>query len=373
MDDRFGSRRVGAALDDCAVAAVALPKWRLAFGAPPKRVAVLRALQLGDLLCAIPALRALRSALPKVQVTLICLPWAREFVIRFGRYIDEFLEFPGFPGLPERTFAAKEFPKFVARAIESQFDLAIQMHGSGSFVNPMLLLLGAQHNAGYYLPGEWCPDLERFLAYPHGLPEVRRHLALMEFLGVPPCGEELEFPLRESDRDELAVLDEARSLDLGTYACIHPGARYASRRWGAERFATVADWLRQRGLRVVITGSDDEVDLANRVAAAMSGPATNLAGRTSLGALAALIAGARLVVSNDTGISHVAAALKVPSVVVVTGSDPKRWAPLDRARHRIVFHQVDCQPCEHLICPIGHPCATGLEPERVVSVAESFI
>lgn len=373
MDDRFGSRKVGAALGDCAFEALALAKRLSASGGLPQRIAVLRALQLGDLLCAVPAFRALRSAVPEAKITLICLPWANGFAIRFGRYIDEFLEFPGFPGLPERTFAAKQFPDFLARAVESQFDLAIQMHGSGSFVNPLLLLLGARRNAGYYLPGEWCPDVARFLAYPQELPEVRRHLALMEFLGVPPCGEELEFPLLESDRHELAALDEARSLEPGTYACIHPGARYASRRWGAERFATVADWLCQRRLRVVITGSADEIDLANTVETAMSGPSINLAGRTSLGALAALIGDARLVVSNDTGISHVAAALKVPSVVVVTGSDPKRWAPLDRERHQIVFHQVDCQPCEYPICPIGHPCATGLEPERVVSVAESFI
>lgn len=339
----------------------------------PKRIAVLRALQLGDLLCAVPALRALRSALPEAHITLICLPWGREFAARFDRYIDDFLEFPGFPGLPERPFAAEQLPGFLSRALDARFDLAIQLHGSGSFVNSLLLLLGARLNAGYYLPGQWCPDPERFLAYPIGMPEVRRHLALMEFLGARPCGEHLEFPLRASDHEELAAIGEAQSLEAGKYACIHPGARYASRRWGAGRFAAVADWLTRRGLSVVITGSAAEAQLADEVASAMAGPAINLAGRTTLGALAALLVGARLVVSNDTGISHVAAALRVPSVVVVTGSDPVRWAPLDRALHQIVSHRVDCQPCEHVICPIGHPCATGLEPERVLSAAEAFL
>ncbi|HVX11005.1 MAG TPA: glycosyltransferase family 9 protein [Pirellulales bacterium] len=237
----------------------------------------------------------------------------------------------------------------------------------------MLLLLGARFNAGFYLPGEWCPDAERFLPYPGDRPEVWRHLSLMEFLGAPALGDELEFPLRPRDYEELASVDECRSLRPGGYVCIHPGARYASRRWGAERYAAVADALTRKGLDVVITGSAAEVQLARDVAEAMARPAINLAGRTTLGALAALLTDARLVISNDTGISHVAAGLNVPSVVVVTGSDPQRWAPLDRSLHPIASHHVDCQPCEHVDCPIGHPCATGLAPEHVLAIADALI
>lgn len=339
----------------------------------PRRVAVLRALQLGDLLCAVPALRALREALPNARITLIGLAWAREFVDRFDHYLDDFLELPGFPGLPERPFDAAAFVDFLTAAQARRFDLAIQLHGSGSFVNPLTVMLGARHNAGYYVPGDYCPDPERFLAYPEDMPEVRRHLALMEFLGATPRGEELDFPVREADRQALEELNDARHLRHGEYVCIHPGARYPSRRWGAERFAAVADHLGEMGLEVVITGSRSETDLAASVAAAMRRPSTNLAGQTTLGSLAALLDGARLVVSNDTGISHVAAGVHVPSVVVITGSDPKRWAPLDRQRHRTISHRVDCQPCEHVICPIGHPCATELLPERVFEVARELV
>lgn len=340
---------------------------------PPRRVAVLRALQLGDLLCAVPALRALRGALPQAHITLISLGWARDFVNRFDRYLDDFLELPGFPGLPERDFDPAAFVDFLATAQARRFDLAIQMHGSGSFVNPLTVMLGARHAAGFFLPGDYCPDPQRFLPYPDDLPEVRRHLALLEFLGAPPLGEELEFPIRDTDREALAEVDDANSLRAGEYVCIHAGARYPSRRWGAERFAAVADRLDQFGLRVVITGSASERELAASVAAAMRRPSINLAGRTSLGALAALLSDARLVVSNDTGISHVAAAVCVPSVVVVTGSDPRRWAPLDGQRHRTVSHRVDCQPCEHVVCPIGHPCATELSPDTVFEAARELI
>jgi ADP-heptose:LPS heptosyltransferase len=103
----------------------------------------------------------------------------------------------------------------------------------------------------------------------------------------------------------------------------------------------------------------------------MRAPAVDLAGKTSLGGLAALVARARLVLANDTGISHIAAALQAPSVIVASGSDPRRWAPLDRRRHRVLWHPAACRPCAHAACPIGHPCALGVSDERVTREALS--
>src|SRR5581483_11110387 len=120
-------------------------------------------------------------------------------------------------------------------------------------------------------------------------------------------------------------------------------------------------------LEVVITGDEGERELAETVVRQMSKPALNLAGKTDLGSLAALISAARAVVCNDTGVSHLAAALRVPSVVLVTASDPRRWGPEDRRLHRVLRHRVTCSPCRHVVCPIDHRCSTGLSSDRVVS------
>ncbi|MGE5638712.1 MAG: glycosyltransferase family 9 protein [Clostridia bacterium] len=329
------------------------------------KVAVVRALQLGDLLCAVPALRALRGAYPDAHIAFVGLPWAREFVARFFRYLDAFIEFPGFPGLPERECAATALPDFFAGMRAQRFDLAIQLHGSGQLMNPLTMLMGAARNAGFYAAGHYCPDPDRFVEWRAEEHEVLRWLRLLERMGVTAKGTQLEFPLAEQDLREFQLL---RLADL-PYAVVHPGSQLPSRRWPLERFAEVADALAAEGLRVVLTGSRSEAELTARLRAAMREPAIDLAGRTSLGALAAVIGRARLLVSNDTGVSHIAAAMRTPSVIIACGSDPKRWAPLNRELHRVLSYEVDCRPCAHRECPIGHPCALGVTVDEVLAEA----
>jgi ADP-heptose:LPS heptosyltransferase len=339
----------------------------------PGNIAVLRALQLGDMLCAVPALRALRSAYPQARLTLIGLPWARELAARYSRYVDDFIEFPGFPGLPERGCDPRAFTAFLADAQDRRFDLALQLHGDGRLTNAVTALLGARHCAGFFPRGGACPDPLRFLPWEPREHEVLRPLRLLERLGVPGAGIDLEFPLDEVDRGELARLVQAFRFRPGQYVCVHPGAQLASRRWPPERFARVADALAAEGHTVVLTGTAAEAAVTCAVAGAMRARAVDLTGRTSLGALAALVARARLLVCNDTGVSHIAAAMRTPSVVVSCGADTARWSPLDPARHRVLAHEPACRPCGYASCPFGHECAQGVEPAAAIAEARALL
>jgi lipopolysaccharide heptosyltransferase II len=342
--------------------------------APPGRalrIGVFRALVLGDMLCAVPALRAIRAAWPAAEITLIGLPWAAGLAERLTQ-VDRFVAFPGHPGLPEREPDLAALPRFIEAMQAQHFDLLLQLHGSGSIVNPLLASFAARHTAGFVEPGGYCAEPELHTPWPTHGHEIERLLALTDHLDLPRQGTQLELPLRDEDREAL----HAQWPQLGqrqALVCLHPGAQLPSRRWPPERFAAIGDQLAAEGCEIVITGTAAEAPLADAVRRAMRAPALSLAGQTTLWTLAALIERARLLVCNDTGVSHVAAALHTPSVVVSLGADVSRWAPLDRARHRVLWQPVPCRPCSHAVCPIGHPCATGLQVDEVAAAAREAL
>ena len=296
-------------------------------------IVVLRALPgLGDLLCAVPALRALRAAAPHARITLLGLELVRALAVRYRRLIDRFEAVPGFPGLPEQEVDEEALATFLTAMRARRPDLALQLHGDGRVSNRLVLQLGAAHAAGSYPPGE-APPGEYFLPSEEG-PEIRRMLRPVLALGAPDMGDHLEFPLLPSDEALGRGLLRAWGLPRRGYVCVQPGASRSDRRWGVSGFAAVADAHAAEGQHIALTGTAAEVGLTAAVRRRMQAPAADLGGRTSVGGLAALFAGAGLVVCNDTGAAHLAAALGTPSVVIFApGADVVRWAPLDGERH----------------------------------------
>lgn len=312
-----------------------------------RRILVIRALPgLGDVLCAAPALRALRSAYPDADLALLGLPGATEVLARSGGHVDRVLPFQGWPGIPEGPAGCAPGPASVDLGVayaglvalqRERFDLVLQLHGDGSVTNQLALAIGGRFTAGFHAASAPAPGAGRFFPYPDDLHEIHRQTRLLELLALPLAGDDLEMTVTADDRRQ------ARSL-VGperwpSYACLHPGASRPGRRWPPHRFAAVGDALARRGIAVVLTGSAAEAPITARVAAAMAEPALDLTGRLPLGSLAALFQQARLVVTNDTGTSHLSVAVEVPSVVVYGGpdpSDPRRWAPLDADRHPAV-------------------------------------
>lgn len=304
----------------------------------PQSVVVFRALHLGDMLCVVPALRALRSSLPHAHIALVGLPWARQFADRFPGYIDEFIPFPGHPMLPEQPVDHDALAEFYSGMCARQFGLGIQLHGSGDVSNSIVGAFGAGTLAGFCRGTALTRERTVLLPYPETGTEPERLLALMEHLGADVAGAHLEFPLTRSDEDELAASGIGSGLVAGEYFCIHPGARKRDKCWPAARFAEVGDRIAAEfGLRPVLTGSGAEADLTAEVAAHMHHPPIDAAAPISIGAMAVLLRGARLLLCNDTGVSHIAAGLKLKSVVIFSKADIARWAPLDRLTHRCIW------------------------------------
>jgi ADP-heptose:LPS heptosyltransferase len=311
----------------------------------PTRIAVVRALPgLGDLLCAVPGLAALRAVHPRARVTLVGLRSARWFLDAFSALVDDLLVVEGVPGLPEVPPDAALARRFFGAAAARRFDLAVQVHGSGVTTNVLTTMLGARSQVCAAQPGAWLPP-GTVVPYPADEHEIHRVLAVTTAAGAPPVGTDIDLWVDGSHRDEAAGLLGGPMLAGTPYACLHPGASRPDNRWSPDGFAAVGDRLAGTGRRVVLTGGQAELAVCAAVAEAMTAPVVDLSGLTTVGTLAAVFAGAEVVVSNDTGAAHVAAAVRAASVVVFPAhGDPARWAPLDRSRHRAVVPEPGAGP-----------------------------
>jgi ADP-heptose:LPS heptosyltransferase len=267
---------------------------------------VLRALGLGDLLVAVPALRGLRKHFPDHHLVLAAPSSLTELAHRTG-VVDEVL--------PAATPAALAWPHALPP------DVAVNLHGRGPQSHQALDASRPVQRIGLRAPGwdgpEWT-DVAR--DHPH---ERERWCAVVEAFGVPT--DPADFVLAAGHRAPSGVV------------VIHPGAAFGSKRWPAERFADVARSIDDGHHRVVVTGSADEQPLALQVARLAGLPPDRvLAGATDLGQLADLVAGAALVVCGDTGIAHLATAFATPSIVLFGPVGPEQWGPPPDGPHVVL-------------------------------------
>jgi ADP-heptose:LPS heptosyltransferase len=299
-----------------------------------EHIAVLRALPgVGDMVCAVPALRALRDRFPRARIALIGLWSSRWMLDAYPQYVDELLPVDGLPMLCPPPADVEGAMAALAAARQGHVDLAVQLHGDGSLSNLVTTLIGATRQLVHHRPEQPPPEGALAVPYADRGHEIVRLLDLVEHLGVVGDAT-LEPPVHESMAGGRAIV-ATLPLAGGGFAVLHPGASDPRRRWPPAGFAAVARWLLERDVAVVATGTPSERPVVEELCRREPG-VIDLCGRTDVCALAGVLAAARLVVSNDTGVAHLAAAVRAPSVVTFLGDDPGRWAPLDSVRHRVV-------------------------------------
>ncbi|MBE1485532.1 glycosyltransferase family 9 protein [Plantactinospora soyae] len=323
-----------------------------------ERIAVLRANALGDFIFALPALDALRASYPGAELVLIGAPWHERLLRDRPGPVDRVLVVPPAHGIrvagpDEPAPSAESMSRFLDAARRERFDIALQMHGGGANSNPLVAGLGARVTAG--LRAEDAPPLDRWLRYVYYQPEIVRYQEVAGLVGASPTGLVPRLAATDADLAEArAVLGEPDRPRIA----LHPGASDPRRRWPAERFAEVADQLVADGYDVLVTGTPDERELAERVVAAARLPVRSLVGELTLGGLIGCFAGCAVVVSNDTGPVHVAAALDVPTVGIFWVGNLINCAVPLRGRHRPIGSWT-------LHCPVcGVDCSRELYPAR---------
>ena len=280
-------------------------------------VLVLRALGLGDLLTAVPALRALRRAYPGARLTLACPAPLHELVDHW-KLADDALDVPPLGRLPRSAHRA---------------EIAVNLHGRGPQSTARLAETRPARLLAFAHPA--VPETAGMPAWRPGENEVGRWCRLLEGCGIATDPTELDLVPPEDCRDP----GEARVV-------LHPGASAPARRWPVRRWIDIARRLRGRGARVVLTGN-----LAEQEACALIGRGARLAlgdvvaGQTSLVGLARIVARARLVVCGDTGVAHLATALGTPSVVLFGPVSPQEWGPPpERPIHRALWSGASGDP-----------------------------
>lgn len=337
----------------------------------PDRILVRAPNWVGDVVMATPALRALRRAQPAAEIVVEGRPYLRE-VLEPLSTVDRFLVDPG-RGLSNLRFRVRNLRK-------GRFDWAIMLPDSqSSALGPYLARIPVRIGCARdplrraLLTRTIPTPTEDGVRVPISM--IERYLRVTRAAGCADAGRDMQVVVRDEWRARVDERLDAAGLAHERLLVAIPGASYGSSKlWPAHRFAAACDGIgHEHGLLTVIAPGPGEEDVAQEVAQGMGTAAALLCDPVlTLGELAALLARASLVVTNDTGPRQMAVALGVPAVVLMGPTDPRHSAHhLDR--QRVLREEVDCSPCGLKICPIDHRCMTGLDPQRVIAAADELL
>jgi heptosyltransferase-2 len=320
---------------------------------------------IGDAVMATPALRAIRAAFPAARIAIVANPMVAE-LFTFHPDCDQVIRFDKRSG----HGGAGGFWRFCRALRRERFALVILLQNAFEAA-AMAVLAGIPRRAGYRSDGRGLlltsgvPAVDK----KHGLHHVDYYLHMLRQLGID--GGDRRLRLAVTAEEQAGARER---LGAGDWVAVNPGASYgAAKRWIPERFAAVADGLAAEfGVRLVLTGGPGEAEIGRDIERAMKVAPVNLIGRTSVRELMAVLAQCRLVVTNDSGPMHIAAAFGVPLVAVFGPTDHTTTSPL-ADNCRIVRSAANCAPCMLRECPVDHHCMTDVTAGMVLDAARELL
>ncbi len=319
---------------------------------------------IGDAVMTTPALGDLRAAFPRAEIVLVANPIVAE-LFSGHPHCDRILVYDK----KGRHRGMAGLFSFCGSLRRERFDAAILFQNAmGAAL--MACMARIPVRAGYRTDG-------RGVLLTHGVSVGRRERSLhhtdyyrnmLDALGIRGGDGRLNLSLTPG---ETQWADSV--LQGGGWAAINPGAAYGSaKRWYPERFAQVADALIERyGLKVLMTGSTGEAPLGSAIAQNMNKPVLDLMGKTTVRQMAALLSRCALVITNDSGPMHIAAALDLPIVALFGPTDARVTSPKGTFC-QIVRHEQDCAPCLKRTCPTDHRCMRAISSDDVIRAVEEL-
>lgn len=344
-----------------------------------RRLLCIRLDTIGDVLMTTPALRALKHAVPGRHLTLLTSPAGAE-VARLVPELDDVIAYAA-PWMKHtapcsdssadldmiRLLDERAFDGAVIFAVFSQSPLPAALM---CYLARIPLRLARCHENPYQLLTDWLPDPEPEESIRH---EVRRQLDLVAVIGAEHPDERLALTVRPAAAERAAELLARGGVDLEKpWLVLHPGASASARRYSPEQYSEVVRLLvATRQLQVVLTGAREESELVAAIQRRARVRTFSLAGKLDLAALAAVIQLAPLIVTNNTGPAHIAAAVGTPVVVLYALTNPQHtpW----QVPRRVLYHDVPCRFCFKSVCPEGHHnCLRLVSPDAVVRAVDEL-
>ncbi|WP_431588733.1 glycosyltransferase family 9 protein [Aquabacterium sp.] len=346
-----------------------------------RRLLVIRLDNLGDVLMTTPAIVALRRAWPQAHITVLTSPSGAMLAPHLS-VVDEVMAatVPWMKGAPLRRPIDPEGFDLVERVRAGGHDAAVIFTTASQSPLPMamvcwqagvpLCLAHCRENP-YELLSDWVGDQE--VVHDGMRHEVRRQLDLLSAIGVHSPEGSMVFELRPADQAGAQAHLKRIGLPVGhAFVLMHPGATAPSRRYPATLFGQAMGKLVQRGLTGVFVGSGDDAELVREAHAAAGGQGLVLLDQLTLGELGALIQQASVLVCNNSGPAHLAAAVSTPVVDLYALTNPQHtpW----QVPSRVLYHDVPCRNCLRSVCPQGHhACLREVAPAAVADAVMDLL
>jgi heptosyltransferase-2 len=340
----------------------------------PKRILIIRLDRIGDVVLSTPVLEALRHAYPTSFIAMMVRPVCRELV-EGNPFLNEVLLYEK-ESRHHSLIATIRFARALRRL---RFDTALVLHPSNrSHWIPWLagipVRIGYNRHGGGWLLTHRLPHLK----HEGSQHEAVYTLELLKVLGIARLPPAPTVPIHEWAIQRVNTLLADSQVQPGDHlVAMHPSASCISKRWMPERFAHVADRLIvEQRVRICLIGGPADTSHVRRMANAMAQPVIDLSGRVSLSELAALLKRCTLLISNDSGPVHIAAAVGTAVIDIFgrnqRGLSPRRWGPLGEG-HIVLHKEVGCVTCLAHRCDIDFLCLTALSVDEVYQAALSVL